>query len=76
MTTRKLLHELIADTMGTGIDEESGSATVPTWDSMRELMLASMLESEYGIALSIDEMLDLHSVQSIRRILDARGIRA
>jgi acyl carrier protein len=58
------------------IDDDSGNETLSTWDSMRELMLASTIEAEYGVTLSTGEMLDLHSVRSIQAILAAHGIDA
>lgn len=46
------------------------------WDSMREVLLASMLESEYGIALRVDDLENLRSVRKIRDVLASHGVSA
>jgi acyl carrier protein len=79
MNTAMPLFELIAAVMEAApsdVTEDSGSDTLAKWDSMREIMLASTLEAEYGFNLTTDEMLDLHSVKSIRKILAAHGIQS
>ena len=71
------LLELIASVMEVDVsqvDEESNYESLEKWDSMRQIMLASVLESEYGFTLGADEMLHLQSVASIRAILRAHGI--
>jgi len=54
--------------------DDSTSDDIEKWDSMRELMLASMLESEFGIVLRVDELENLHSVREIRSVLARHGI--
>lgn len=56
------------------LDERSGRGSVEKWDSMREVLLASMLENEFGIELSVAEMEQLHSVADIREILHKHGV--
>jgi acyl carrier protein len=76
MTTPLL--EVIASVMEVPtdqIDENSCSDTLEKWDSMRQIMLASMLESEYSFILSSDEMEQLKSVRQIRAILAAHGMQ-
>jgi acyl carrier protein len=71
------LLELIASVMEVDVsqvDEDSNYESLAKWDSMRQIMLASVLESEYGFTLGVDEMLHLQSVASIRAILRTHGI--
>jgi acyl carrier protein len=73
------LLELIASVMEvppSEVTEESNSNTIAKWDSMRQLMLASMLESEYRFTLSGNDMAELGSVSGIRKILGAHEIVA
>ncbi len=58
------------------ISAETSAENTPSWDSMRELMLAATLEGEYGIALEIDEMERLRSVASILEVLRSHGVEA
>lgn len=58
------------------VDESSDNESLAKWDSMREIMLATALESEYGFTLTNDEMSKLHSVAAIRGILAAHGVDA
>ncbi|MDB5092013.1 MAG: acyl carrier protein [Candidatus Eremiobacteraeota bacterium] len=66
------LLELIASVMevdASEVTENSDNETLGKWDSMRQIMLATMLESEYGFTLSNDELAGLQSVGKIRTIL-------
>ncbi len=77
MTTQDRLYELIASVMeanASEVNEESSADTVEKWDSMRQVMLASALESQYGFSLTNDDMANLQSVRSIRSILVAHGV--
>lgn len=76
VTSKESLYDLIASVMESNINEDSSAETVEKWDSMRQVMLASALESQYGFTLTNDDMANLQSVRSIRSILDAHGVTA
>ena len=72
------LLELVASIMEldpSQVHEDSGMDSLPKWDSMRQLMLASMLESEFGFTLSAGELQNLQSVRKIWSILAAHDVR-
>jgi acyl carrier protein len=72
------LLELIASIMevdASEVDETSDHEALGKWDSMRQIMLATMLESEYGFTLSNDELERLQSVTNIRSILAAHNVQ-
>lgn len=74
----KLL-SLIARVMQVGeseVGEDANFETLKTWDSAREVELALMLEFEYGINVSDEELERLHSVADVRALLASRGIAA
>jgi acyl carrier protein len=71
------LNELIASIMevdASEVTDESDNESLGKWDSLRTIMLATTLESEYGLTLTTDDLEQLHSVASIRRILRGHGI--
>lgn len=55
------------------VGENASFETLETWDSVREVELALMLEHQYAIKLTDEEIEQLHSVSEIRRILAHRG---
>jgi len=72
------LLELIASIMEVDageVGETSDNETLGKWDSMRQIMLATMLESEYGFTLTTDELERLQSVVNIRAILVAHNVQ-
>lgn len=78
MTQDRLLAQ-IASILGTEpceVGEDSNFETLATWDSQREVELALMLEREYAIELSDDEIARLRSVVEIRAVLTAHGVSA
>ena len=67
---------LIAGTLGIGpseVTEESDSTNTRKWDSLRQVMLMTELETTYGIELTDQELVDTTSVAKIRAALQARG---
>jgi acyl carrier protein len=70
------LFELIAGTLGVppeDINEASDMRNTKKWDSLRQIMLMTEIETNYGIELSDDEMTGATSVAEIRKILRERG---
>jgi acyl carrier protein len=47
---------------------------VAHWDSQRHIALVIMIETTYGISLSMDEMMEIRSVADIETILDRHGV--
>jgi acyl carrier protein len=43
------------------------------WDSLRQIMLMTELETQFGIELSDEQMLETNSVAKIRALLAAKG---
>ena len=51
------------------LTEEDGAATLPMWDSLKTLMLASMIEITYDITLDNDAIERLRTVRAVREVL-------
>ena len=71
------LLELIAGTLGvppTEITEASDVRNTRKWDSLRHVMLMTEVETNYGIELSDQEMMETVSVAQIRVLLRQRGV--
>jgi acyl carrier protein len=47
---------------------------VPRWDSLQHMNLVTALEQHFDISLSMDEMIEIRSVQDISDILDRHGV--
>jgi len=47
---------------------------VVKWDSLGHIQLIEALQKEFGIKLSITEIMDMDSVQNIVSILESHGI--
>lgn len=70
------LLELIAGTLGvppSDVTEASDIANTKKWDSLRQVMLMTELETSFGLELTDQEMLDATSVVKIRDVLRAHG---
>jgi acyl carrier protein len=70
------LLQLIAGTLGvppSDITEASNMSNTIKWDSLRQVMLMTELETNFGMELSDQEMLEATSVAKIRDVLTARG---
>ena len=68
---------VIAGTLGVlpaAITENSDMTNTRKWDSLRQVMLMTELETSYGIELTDQEMTDGTSVAKIRAILKERGL--
>ena len=67
---------LIAGTLGippAEVTEASDMTNTRKWDSLRQVMLMTELETSYGIELSDEEMTEATSVAKIRAVLQAHG---
>ena len=47
---------------------------IPNWDSMNYLLLIAALEKEYGISLTMDEVLSAKSLGDVRAALRSKGV--
>jgi acyl carrier protein len=56
------------------ITAETTRRDVPKWDSLQHVALVATIEQHFGISLSMDEMIEMRSVQDICNILDRHGV--
>lgn len=49
--------------------EDDGTETVPAWDSLKTLLMASMIEINHGVTLDNSEMERLTTVKAVREVL-------
>ena len=47
---------------------------VPKWDSLQHMALVAAIEQQFGISLSMDEMIEIRAVKDICNILDRHGV--
>lgn len=55
------------------IDDGLSTETSAEWDSMRSIVIATSLESEFGIEFTDEELVQLDSYRKIREALIAKG---
>jgi acyl carrier protein len=51
------------------LTEEDGTDTVPAWDSLKTILLASMIEVTYDITLGNSDIEQLTTVRGVREVL-------
>lgn len=76
MSTDSLL-ALIAGTLGIDpaeVHEASDASNTRKWDSLRQVMLMTELETTYGIELTDQQLVETTSVAKIRAVLNAHGV--
>ena len=56
------------------VTPQTSRAEVPKWDSLRHIALVTAIEENFGVSLSMDEMVEIRSVQDICNILDRHGV--
>jgi acyl carrier protein len=67
---------LIAGTLGIApaeVTEQSDISNTRKWDSLRQIMLMTELETHYGLELSDQEMMETTSVVKIRAQLSVQA---
>ncbi|MEO7547896.1 MAG: acyl carrier protein [Ramlibacter sp.] len=52
-----------------GLAEEDGPETIAAWDSLKTILLASMVEITYGITLSNSDIEQFTSVGAVREVV-------
>jgi acyl carrier protein len=73
------LEEVIASVMSvdaSAISDGDGPGTIETWDSLNHVMLAGVLEEQFGVTLTADELVEAATVADFRRILRTKGCEA
>jgi acyl carrier protein len=68
---------LIAGTLGIDpaeVTEASDMSNTRKWDSLRQIMLMTELETQFGIELTDQQMLGTTSVAKIRTLLALQGV--
>jgi len=51
------------------LSDDDGAHSLPQWDSLATVMLASMIEVSYGVTLASEEIDSLTSVRAVREIV-------
>lgn len=68
--------ELIASVLqmkAADLKEDDGTETIPAWDSMKILMMASMIEISYDLTLDNSDIEELTTVRAVRVVLSRHG---
>ena len=68
--------ELIASVLqmnAADLEEDDGTETIAAWDSMKILMIASMIEISYDLTLDNSDIEELGTVRAVRAVLSRHG---
>lgn len=71
------LYQTVAEVLGVPFDslfEETSPDFIPSWDSLNHLNLVMALESEFGVSLSAEDVLDMRNMALIRTVLRGYGV--
>lgn len=60
----------------TELDDESGTRTIASWDSLRHIEVVMELEEAFGLAFPPMQAAAMTSVGAIRRVLQQHGVEA
>ncbi len=75
--TNARLAEVLADVFSLPVDQIVPGLTkadVGNWDSLKQMDLVMSLEKEFGIALEIEDIVRMDSVDNVIRVLESKGV--
>ena len=64
----------VLDVDPSALTDDSSPTTMPSWDSLNHLNIALAVESEFAIALTAEQVIEMGSVGAIRSALRAHGV--
>jgi acyl carrier protein len=73
MDRLKQLLAMALKTSPSAIADDASPATTAGWDSLAHVLMVSLLEDEYGITFSAEEIASIQSLADFRRILGEKG---
>jgi acyl carrier protein len=57
------------------VEDQMGFEDIPGWDSVGHMNLISELESRFGVALEMDEIVALDTVAAVRKLVAGKKTR-
>jgi acyl carrier protein len=83
MTVNEALQEhvcgIVATTFGLAPEQvgtDASTQTLRAWTSLAHLRLMASIQQAFGLRLTMDEMIEMTSIEAIERVLTAHGIEA
>lgn len=73
------IREVIADTFNLDLEDvrpDASAQTLRAWTSLAQLRLLANIQETFGVHLSMDDMLNMTSVQAIEHVLATKGVVA
>lgn len=76
LAIRPAVADIIADIFQYegALTPDTGPEQIERWDSLQHIALVRALEQEFGIALTMDEMMEIRRVGDIEVILERYGV--
>ena len=73
----KKLFEIISRVMNVSIsqiNDNSGSESIPEWDSFNMFVLLAEIEKEFNVKFSLQETLEIKTVGDFKKKLEKHGV--
>lgn len=70
------LTELLSDIFQIPIDqikEATNIKELESWDSLKHMELIAAIEGDYGVSLTVDEIIAMTSIETIQNIIDSKN---
>lgn len=64
----------VLDVNASALSDESSPTSMEAWDSLNHLNIAMAVESEFNVAFSAQQVMDMGSIALIREALRAQGV--
>lgn len=71
------IEELVAIILGvvpTVLTDQSGPATLKSWNSMAHMRMVMTIEEVYGVSFSTAEIRAITSISDVRALLNQKGV--
>lgn len=73
---KKKVYSLIAEVLGVDVDvihDELAIGDIPEWDSLGHMRIITELETQLGVALDIEQTLEIEDVEDIIEVVVNNG---
>lgn len=71
---KRLVRDVLELNEETPLDETSGVGSVPGWDSLGTLNLATAAEEAFNVEFDLEDIAELHTLADLRASLRKRGV--
>jgi len=70
---KEQLYDIISKTLDISVDsisDELAAGSIPQWDSLQHVVLISAIESNFGIQIDVDALIEIEDVSDLLDIVE------